>query len=124
VRRPAGRLEGFEAMENRLEGVQHLRILGSAVAGPDCGGASLGDVDQSRRGDDGIVIGTLLTNQTTVIVDTTITTNWSGRQNKSFSLRVCVLFAASGGRIKERGKLYAVHASNTWAACPFLPIKM
>jgi hypothetical protein len=40
-------------MENRLEGVQHLRVLGSAVAGPDGGGASLGDVDQSRCGDDG-----------------------------------------------------------------------
>jgi hypothetical protein len=40
-------------MENQLEGVQHLRVLGSAVAGPDGGGASLGDVDQSRRGDDG-----------------------------------------------------------------------
>jgi hypothetical protein len=53
VRRPAGRLEGFEAMKNRLEGVQHLRVLGSAVAGPDRGGASLGDVDKSRRGDDG-----------------------------------------------------------------------
>jgi hypothetical protein len=53
VRRPAGRLEGFEAMKNRLEGVQHLLVLGSAVAGPDGGGASLGDVDQSRRGDDG-----------------------------------------------------------------------
>jgi hypothetical protein len=35
VRRRAGRLEGFEAMKNRLEGVQHLRVLGSAVAGPD-----------------------------------------------------------------------------------------
>jgi hypothetical protein len=40
-------------MENRLEGVQHLLVLGSAVAGPDGGGASLGDVDQIRRGDDG-----------------------------------------------------------------------
>jgi hypothetical protein len=40
-------------MENRLEGVQHLLVLGSAVAGPDSGGASLGDVDQSRCGDDG-----------------------------------------------------------------------
>jgi hypothetical protein len=46
-------IEGFEAMENRLEGVQHLRVLGSAVAGPDGGGASLGDVDKSRRGDGG-----------------------------------------------------------------------
>jgi hypothetical protein len=40
-------------MKNRLEGVQHLRVLGSAVAGPDGGGASLGDVDQSRGGEDG-----------------------------------------------------------------------
>jgi hypothetical protein len=40
-------------MEKRLEGVQHLRVLGSAVEGADGGGASLGDVDQSRRGDDG-----------------------------------------------------------------------
>jgi hypothetical protein len=40
-------------MGNRLEGVQHLRVLGSAVAGPDGGRASLGDIDQSRRGDDG-----------------------------------------------------------------------
>jgi hypothetical protein len=40
-------------MKNRLEGVQHLRVLGSAVAVPDGGGASLDDVDQSRRGDDG-----------------------------------------------------------------------
>jgi hypothetical protein len=40
-------------MENRLEGVQHLLFLGSAVAGPEGGGASLGDVDQSRRWDDG-----------------------------------------------------------------------
>jgi hypothetical protein len=30
-------------MENRLEGVHHLRVLGSAVAGPDGGGASLGE---------------------------------------------------------------------------------
>jgi hypothetical protein len=55
-------------MENRLEGVQHLRVLGidegrggddvvgrwgGAVAGPDGGGASVGDIDESRRGDDG-----------------------------------------------------------------------
>jgi hypothetical protein len=40
-------------MKYRLEGVQHLRVLGSAVAGPDGGGASLGNVDKSRRGDDG-----------------------------------------------------------------------
>jgi hypothetical protein len=40
-------------MENLLEGVQHLRVLGSAVASPEGGGASLGDVDQSLRGDDG-----------------------------------------------------------------------
>jgi hypothetical protein len=53
VRQPARRLEGFEAMENRLEGVQHLLVLGSAVVGPDGGGASLGDVDKSRRGEDG-----------------------------------------------------------------------
>jgi hypothetical protein len=53
VRRPAGRLEGFEEIRNLLEGVQHLRVLGSAVAVPDGGGASLGDVDKSRRGDDG-----------------------------------------------------------------------
>jgi hypothetical protein len=53
VRRPAGQLERFEAMQNLLEGVQHLRVLGSAVAGPNGGGASLGDVDKSRRGDDG-----------------------------------------------------------------------
>jgi hypothetical protein len=53
VRRPAGRLEGFETMQNRLEGVQHILVLGIAVAGPDGGGASLGDVDKSRRGDDG-----------------------------------------------------------------------
>jgi hypothetical protein len=51
--RPAGRLKGFEAMENRLEGVQHLRVMGSAVAGPDGGGACLCEVDKSRRGDDG-----------------------------------------------------------------------
>jgi hypothetical protein len=40
-------------MKNRLEGVQHFRVLGSAVAGPDGGGASLCDVDKSRRVDDG-----------------------------------------------------------------------
>jgi hypothetical protein len=40
-------------MENRLEGVQYLCVLGSAVAGPDCGVACLGDVDKSRRGDAG-----------------------------------------------------------------------
>jgi hypothetical protein len=40
-------------MMNRLEGVEHLHVLGSAVAGLDGGGASLGDVDKSRRGDDG-----------------------------------------------------------------------
>jgi hypothetical protein len=34
-------------MENRLEGVQHLRVLGSA-AGPDGGGAIIGVVDKSR----------------------------------------------------------------------------
>jgi hypothetical protein len=48
VRRPAGRLKGFEAMKDRLEGIQNLRVLESAVAGPDGGGASLGDVDKSR----------------------------------------------------------------------------
>jgi hypothetical protein len=53
VRRPAGRLKGFEEIKDRPEGVQHLRVLGSAVAGPDGGGASLGDINQSRRGDDG-----------------------------------------------------------------------
>jgi hypothetical protein len=40
-------------MKNRLEGFQHLRVLGSAVAGPDGGGASIGDVDKSRRWDYG-----------------------------------------------------------------------
>jgi hypothetical protein len=40
-------------MKNRLEGVQHLRVLFSAVAGPDGGGACLGDVDKSRRWDYG-----------------------------------------------------------------------
>jgi hypothetical protein len=40
-------------MENRLEGVQHLCVLASAVAGPDGGSASLGDVDKSLRGEDG-----------------------------------------------------------------------
>jgi hypothetical protein len=40
-------------MKNRLEGVQHPRVLGSSVAGPDGGGASFGDVDKSRHGDSG-----------------------------------------------------------------------
>jgi hypothetical protein len=40
-------------MTDRIEGVQHLRVLVSAVAGPDGGGASLGDVEKSRRGDNG-----------------------------------------------------------------------
>jgi hypothetical protein len=58
-------LEGFEAMKDRLEGVQHLRVLGidegrgvddvvgrcGAVAGPDGGGASACDIDESRGGD-------------------------------------------------------------------------
>jgi hypothetical protein len=40
-------------MKNRLEGVQHLVVLGSDVAVPDGGGASLDDVDKSLRGNDG-----------------------------------------------------------------------
>jgi hypothetical protein len=40
-------------MNDQLEGVKYLHVLGSAIAGPDGGGASVCDVDESRRGDDG-----------------------------------------------------------------------
>jgi hypothetical protein len=40
-------------MKNRLEGVQHIRVLGSAVAGPKGGGVSVGGIDGSRGGNSG-----------------------------------------------------------------------
>jgi hypothetical protein len=63
-------------MKNRLEGVQHLHVLGSVVAGPDGGGVSLGDVDKSRRGNygggrgDGGVLKTMLRLRSNTVGDT------------------------------------------------------